>query len=62
MRTHLGYRKVEVKLAKPSQPGRYQQADLLVDRGAMYTVVNAKKLRDLGIKSVDKMDFYSINN
>ena len=58
----MGYTKVKVKLANPNQPSRYQEADLLVDTGAIYTVVNGKKLGELGIESVDKMEFYSINN
>jgi clan AA aspartic protease len=58
----LGYTKVKVKLANPNQPGRYQEVDLLVDTGAIYTVLNGKKLRELGIESVDKMESYSINN
>jgi aspartyl protease family protein len=62
MRARLGYTKVKVKLANPNQQGRSQEAELLVDTGAIYTVVNGKKLRELGIETVDKMEFYSISN
>jgi clan AA aspartic protease len=58
----MGYTKVKVKIANPNQPARYRETELLVDTGAVYTVVNRRSLRDLGIGSVDKMEFYSINN
>jgi len=58
----MGYTKVKVKVANPSQPARYREAELLVDTGAEYTVVSKRSLRDLGIESVEKMEFCSINN
>jgi predicted aspartyl protease len=58
----LGYTKVVARVSNPSQADRYREKELLVDAGAIYTVVNAKDLRDVGIESVDKMEFYSINN
>jgi clan AA aspartic protease len=57
----MGYTKVKVKIANPQQPGRFHEAELLVDTGAVYTVVNGRILTDLGIEPVDKMEFYSIN-
>jgi len=58
----MGYTKAKVKIANPSQPTRYRDVELLVNTGALYTVVNGRSLRELGIESVDKMEFYSINN
>jgi len=58
----MGYTRVRVRIAHPGQPSKYRETELLVDTGAVYTVVKAKDLRELGIESVDKMDFYSINN
>lgn len=58
----MGYTKAKVKIANPSQPARYHEVELLVDTGAVYTVVRGRSLRDLGIESVDKMEFCSINS
>jgi len=58
----MGYTKARVRISNPNQPSKYCERELLVDTGAVYTVVNAMDLREIGIQSVDKMDFYSINN
>ncbi len=50
------------KISNPTQPRRYREKEFLVDTGAVYTVVNAKDLRDVGIETVDKLEFYSISN
>jgi len=58
----MGYTKAKVKIANPSQPARFHEVELLVDMRAVYTVVSGKSLRALGIESVDRMEFCSINN
>ena len=58
----MGYTKVRVKISNPNEPSKYREKELLVDTGAVYTVVNARDLREVGIGIIDKMDFYSINN
>jgi len=58
----MGYTKVKVRITNPKQPSRYRETELLVDTSAVYTVVSAKSLTELGIESIDKMEFYSINN
>lgn|SRR3990170_1227895 len=58
----MGYTKVKVKIANPKAPERFRETELLVDTGAIYTVVDGKSLRQIGIESMDKMEFYSINN
>jgi predicted aspartyl protease len=58
----MGYTKVVAKISNPTHPDRHREKELLVGTGAVYTVVNAKDLRDVGIQSIDKMEFYSINN
>lgn len=58
----MAYTKVRARISNPAQPDRYREKELLVDTGAVYTVVKAKDLHDLGIESVDKMEFHSISN
>ncbi len=58
----MGCTKAKVRIVNPRQPSRYREGDLLADTGAVYTVVSGKSLAELGIESVDKMEFCSINN
>ncbi len=58
----MGYTKVRVRISNPDQPSKYREIELLVDTGAVYTVISARLLREIGIQSVDKMDFHSISN
>jgi len=58
----LGYTKVTVKISNPADPSISRQNELLVDAGAVYTVVNGRTLRDVGIRVVDKMEFRSNSN
>ncbi len=57
----MGYTKVKVKISNPTEPSKSREKELLVDTGAVYTVVNGRTLREVGIEAVDKMDF-SISN
>lgn len=57
----MGYTRIKVRITNPKQPSRFREAELLVGTGAVYTVVNGKSLSNIGIESVDEMDFYSIN-
>lgn len=58
----MGYTKIKAKISNPNQPNKYREKEFLVDTGAVYTVVNARDLREIGIESEQKMDFYSISN
>jgi predicted aspartyl protease len=51
-----------VRISNPTEPGNSREKELPVDTGAVYTVVNGRDLREVGIEIVDRMDFYSINN
>ncbi len=35
----MGCTKIKVRIVNPRQPSRYREGDLLVDTGAVYTVV-----------------------
>lgn len=58
----MGYTKVKVKISNPREPSRSHQRELLVDAGAVYTVINGKALGEIGIEAIDKMEFRSISN
>jgi len=58
----MGYTKVKVKISNPAEPSKSGEKELLVDTGAVYTVVNGRTLREVGIVAVDKMEFHSISN
>jgi len=58
----MGYTKVKVEISNPSEPSQSRIRELLVDTGAVYTVVNGRLLREIGIRPVDKMEFRSISN
>jgi predicted aspartyl protease len=58
----MGYTKVKVKISNPAEPSRSRERELLVVTGAVYTLVNGRVLREVGVGAVDKMDFRSISN
>jgi clan AA aspartic protease len=58
----MGYTKVKVKISNPTEPRKFQETELLVDTGAIFTLVNGRVLREVGIGVADKMEFHSINN
>ena len=58
----MGYTKVRVKISNPTEVGRSHETELVVDTGAVYTLVNGNALRGVGIALTDKMEFHSINN
>lgn len=47
---YLGYTKVRVRILNPSDEKRFLETEILVDTGAMYTVVSSKRLKELGIE------------
>lgn len=53
----MGMTYVRVRVANPSRPRRTEEIELLVDTGAMLSVVPRPVLQGLGIKSVDKRRF-----
>lgn len=58
----MGYTKVKVRISNPKAPERNKETELLVDTGAVYTVIDGGSLSQIGIEGVDKMEFYSIRN
>lgn len=57
----MGFTSVEIYIHNPEEPTRYHQVTLLVDTGAMYTIVPAKILEDLGIKPLWRRSFTLTN-
>lgn len=57
----MGFTSVEIYIHNPEEPTRCRQVTLLVDTGAMYTIVPAKILEDLGIKSLGRRKFTLAN-
>jgi predicted aspartyl protease len=53
----MGYTKLKVRITNPRQTAKYRDAELLVDTGAVYTVINGKSLTHVEIETVDKMEF-----
>jgi len=51
----MGYTKVKARISNPTQPNKFREKELLVDTCAVYTVLNAKDLREIGIESVKKL-------
>jgi predicted aspartyl protease len=46
----MGFTELSVRIAKPGDPGRVEALEMLVDSGAMYSVVPAVVLARLGIE------------
>jgi predicted aspartyl protease len=53
----LGLTTLTIDLGNPARPGIWVKIDLLVDSGAIYSVVPAPELRRLGIRSISKEEF-----
>ncbi len=56
----MGYTIAKVRLYKSHDLSKYLDLDLLVDTGSTYTWVKCDKLRELGIKPMDKRKFRTI--
>ena len=52
---------LNVGIANPQTPERQKKLRFLVDSGAVYSVVPAETLKDLGIKPTDKQQFSLAN-
>ena len=57
----MGIIKVKVEICNPKMPEKRKEVSLLVDTGAMYSVVPAKTLRELGIEPIGKRKFTLAN-
>lgn len=57
----MGLTHVKVRIANPADSKRHHDIDLLVDSGAMYTVVPKKVLLELGINPHSKRSFILAN-
>ena len=53
----MGLNSLEIKIANPAQPERTVSVEFLIDSGAIYSVVPAKILDDLGIKPLARQSF-----
>lgn len=57
----MGFTKLPIKIKNPAKPKNGEVLRFLVDSGALYSVVPAKKLSSLGIKPVFKQSFTLAN-
>ena len=53
----MGLTVLEVEIANPAQPNVMKSLEFLIDSGAIYSVVPAKILDDLGIKPLTTQSF-----
>jgi aspartyl protease family protein len=53
----MGLTVLDVEIANPAQPERTVSVEFLIDSGAIYSVVPAKILDDLGIKPLARQSF-----
>src|SRR5258708_4538069 len=57
----MGIKFVNVKVTNPARPGRTAIHELLVDSGAIYSLLPVKDLKKLGIKAV-REEVFSLGN
>lgn len=57
----MGLTFLDVEIANPANPKRSEQVRLLVDSGAIYSVVAEKTLRGLRIKTLQEQEFTLAN-
>lgn len=57
----MGFTNLPIKIKKPANPKQETTFKFLVDSGALYSVVPARKLTTLGIKPVFKQAFILAN-
>ena len=53
----MGLTTLKLEIANPAKPTVWQSVELLVDSGAVYSVIPGKMLRGLGIKPLRKEEF-----
>ena len=58
----MGYTTGRVKLYNPRDPSRYLELELLVDTGSTYTWVKRSRLKELGVESMGRRRFKTIEN
>lgn len=57
----MGFTSVEIYIHNPEKPTKCRQVALLVDTGAMYSIVPTKILEGLGVKSLGRCKFTLAN-
>ena len=57
----MGFTKLPIRIKNPARPTKEEALNFLVDSGALYSVIPAKKLVKLGIKPVFKQKFTLAN-
>jgi len=62
MGPEMGSTKVRVKVINPRDERKFAEMELVVDSGAVYTVIDGRKLRGMGVESTEKMEFHFISN
>ena len=53
----MGLTTLIIEIANPAKPGKWESIELLVDSGAIYSVIPASTLRRLGIRSDGREEF-----
>ncbi len=53
----MGFTSVKITLANPKNPKKTRRVDLLVDTGAMYSMVPKRLLKELEIDPLGKRSF-----
>ena len=53
----MGLATLEIEIANPAKPGKWESIELLVDSGAIYSVIPSTTLRRLGIRSDGREEF-----
>ncbi len=53
----MGLTTLRIEIANPAKPAKWESVELLVDSGAIYSVIPASTLRRLGIRSDGKEEF-----
>lgn len=57
----MGFVHVKTAIQNPTQQGPARDVELLVDTGALFSMVPAAVLQSLGISPTEKMDFETAN-
>lgn len=55
----MGYVRLPVRVSNPEDRSKY--VDVLVDTGAVFTLISKETLQKVGIKPVEEMEFTNIN-
>jgi len=57
----MGLTHTKIKVINPADSTKYKDVDFLVDSGAFYSFINAKTLRELGIRPESTREFILAN-